>query len=131
MREPVPDFTVRLDGAPVAGSTTIAAAGGYVLVIASALPAQALTLTSCYLGRPGGAIATSHMRLGPRGERFTQHVVPAGQQHATAAGACLLDHAAALQDALADMTPATVTVDVGLDALERAADAWGPPTPPG
>jgi hypothetical protein len=131
IRATIPDFTVLLDGRPIAGSTTIAAVGAYALVIATALPPRALTLTSTYLGRPDGAIATSHLQLGPSGEDLAQHVVPAGQLHATVAGACLLDHAATLRDALATATSATVTIDVGLDALERAADAWGPPAPPG
>jgi hypothetical protein len=43
------------------------------------------------------------------------------------ARACLLDHAAELQHALADFTGADVRVDVSPRALERAAEAWDPP----
>jgi hypothetical protein len=89
-------------------------------------------LTSCYLGQPGGALATSHLHLGPdRHEQLAQHVVPPGRLHATIARACLLDHAAELQTALAELADARVAVDVALTALARAADAWGPPTPDG
>lgn len=41
----------------------------------------------------------------------------------------LRGRAVALRELLADRTDAHVTVDVDPDALERAADAWGPPPP--
>jgi hypothetical protein len=43
------------------------------------------------------------------------------------ARACLLDHAAELQQALGELTGEQVLVDVPAGALERAARAWRPP----
>jgi len=56
---------------------------------------------------------------------------PPERLHATAAGACLLDHAAELQQALAERTGETVSVDLGRAALERATEALGPAAPGG
>src|SRR3954469_5075045 len=94
MREPLAGVTVRLDGTPTPTTTTIAAVGGSVLVLATAAPALPLTLTSCYLARPDGALAVSHLRLSASEETFSQYILPAAQLHATLAGACLLEHAA-------------------------------------
>jgi hypothetical protein len=52
------------------------------------------------------------------------------EYHATLAGACILEHAAALRELLAERSDALVTVDLDPDLLERAADACGPPPPP-
>ena len=131
MRGPLAGVTVLLDGTPAPGSTTLTGVGAYVLVIATALPEQATTLTSCYLGRPDGALAVSHLRVGPDDDQLDQHVLAPSQLHATAAGACLLDHAATLRDTLDHAGHATVTVDVTDDALDAAIDAWGPQAPPG
>ena len=130
MREPLAGVTVRLDGTPAPGSTTITPAGGAVLVLATALPTQAFTLTSTYLLRSDGAIAVSHLKVTAHEETFTQTVIGPGQLHATLAGACLLDHAAALRDLIAQTTSATVAVDVDPQALQRVTDTWGPPSPP-
>jgi hypothetical protein len=131
MREPLAGVTVRLDGELTPSTTTIAAVGGSVLVLATAAPALPLTLTSCYLARSDGALAVSHLRLTAGEETFSQYTIPPAQLHATLAGACLLEHAAALRDAAHEATAATITVDVDLDTLEHVADAWGPPPPPG
>jgi len=131
MREPLAGVTVRIDDTPAAASTTIAAVGSNVLVLATVVPARALTLTSCYLARSDAALAVSQLAVDALEERLTQHVIAPTAHHATLAGACLLDHAAALRDLLAERTDALVTVDVDPDVLERAADAWGPPPPPG
>ena len=131
MREPLAGVTMRLDGTATPSSTTIAAVGGSVLVLATAAPRLPLTLTSCYLARSDGALAVSHLRLVTDEETFSQYVIPPAELHATLAGACLLEHAAALRDAAGEITAATITVDVDLDTLERAAEAWGPPPPPG
>jgi hypothetical protein len=48
---------------------------------------------------------------------------PPERLHATAGGACLLDPAAELQQALAERTGETVSVDLGRAALERATEA--------
>jgi hypothetical protein len=132
MRQPLAGVAVRLDGTVTPSSTTIATVGGCVLVLATAAPRLLLTLTSCYLARSDGALAVSHLRLAIGGETFSQYVVaPAEEVHATLAGACLLDHAAALRDAAGQLIAARITVDVEPDTLDRVAQAWGPPPPPG
>ena len=81
-----------------------------------------------YLGQLDGAIAASHLRLGPdRYERLSAHVLPHAPHVAEHARACLLDHAAELQQAIADLTDQHVLVDVAASTLERAGQAWGPP----
>jgi hypothetical protein len=119
--------TIRVDGT----ATTIAAVGGRVLVLATAASELPLTLTPCYLARSDGALAISHLRLTTGHETFSQGVVAPAEPHATIAGACLLDHAAALRDTADQLTEATITVDVDPATLDRAAHAWGPPLPPG
>src|SRR3954469_8416010 len=131
MRTQLTGISVRVEDSPIAASTTIAAVGANVLVLTSAVPARATTLTSCYLARSDAALAVSQLASDALEERFTQHEIAPAQHHATLAGACLLEHAAALRELLADRTDAHVTVDVDPDTLERAADAWGPPPPPG
>ena len=127
MREPLAGVTVRLDGTPTPSTTTIAAVGGSVLVLATAAPALPLALTSCYLARSDAALAVSHLRLTADEETFSQYVIAPATLHATLAGACLLEHAATLRDAAA----AAITVDVDPDTLDRVAETWGPPPPPG
>jgi hypothetical protein len=131
MREPLAGVTVRLDGEPTPSSTQIAVVGGSVLVLATAAPELPLALTSCYLARSDGALAVSHLRLAAAEETFSQYVIPPAELHATLAGACLLEHAAALRDAAPDAAAAAITVDVDVDTLEHVAEAWGPPPPPG
>jgi hypothetical protein len=132
MRVLVDEVTVGVDGRNESSSTTLASAGGYVLVVATTVPERAIGLTSCYLGQLGGAIAASHLHLAPgKHERFAQRLLAPEQPRASVAGACLLDHAAELQSALTEHTGSRVTVDVGLAALTRAAEAWGPPGPDG
>jgi hypothetical protein len=126
------EVTVAVDGQTESSSTTLATAGGYVLVVATTLPEHAIGLTSCYLGQLGGAIAASHLHLGPdQHEHFAQRLLAPEQARASVAGGCLLDHAAELQIALAERTGSSVAVDVGLAALARAAEAWGPAEPNG
>ncbi len=84
-------------------------------------------MTSCYLGQPDGAIAASHLRLGPRRyEHLHAHVLPQPLHVAEHARACLLDHAAELQHTIAELTGAHVLVDIPAAALARASQAWGP-----
>jgi hypothetical protein len=131
MRELLAGVNVRIDDVSVGASTTIAAVGGNVLVLVTALPARALTLTSCFLARSDAALAVSRLASDAHEERLTQRVLAATEHHATLAGACLLDHAAALRELLAVRAGAPVSVDVDPNALDCAADAWGPPAPPG
>jgi hypothetical protein len=123
-------FHVTIDGAPARSSTTIDSVGGDVVVVATTLPSQVFSLTSCYLSEFGGEIAASHLRSGPnRSQQLSAQVLPPAPHVGQHARACLLDHAAELQQALADLTGAQVLVDVPTGALERALEAWGPPAP--
>lgn len=126
------EMTVAIDGHTEPSSTTLATAGGYVFVVATTLPEHAIGLTSSYLSQLGGSIAASHLHFGPaQQERIAQRILAPQQSRASVAGACLLDHAAELQLALAERTRSSVAVDVGVAALARAAEAWGPPGPDG
>src|SRR3954454_22905716 len=125
MREPLAGVSVRLDGALTPTSTTIAAIGGSVLVLATAAPELPLALTSCYLARSDGALAVTHLRLSAGEETFSQYTLSPAQLHATLAGVCLLEHPATLGDAAEAMTAAAITIDVDLDTLERVVEAWG------
>ena len=131
MREPLAGVTVQLNNAVTGASTTIATVGGNVLVLATAVPTRALTLTSSYLARSDAALAVSRLAVDAHQERLTQHVTAPTDHHATLAGACLLDHAAALRELLSQRTGSLVTLDVDPYALERAAEAWGPRPPAG
>jgi hypothetical protein len=120
-------FLVQIDGHAAYSSTTIASVGAYVVVVATTLPEQVLGLTSCYLGQPHGALAASHLRLGPqRYEHLHAHVLPQPLHVAEHARACLLDHATELQHTIAELTGAHVLVDIPPDALKRASQAWEP-----
>src|SRR5215213_5804785 len=98
MRQPLPGVSLRLNGTLTPTTTTIAAIGGSVLVLATAAPALPLALTSCYLARSDGALAVTHLRLSASQETFNQYTLPPAQPHATLAGACLLEHAATLRE---------------------------------
>ena len=101
---------LELDGVQVRGdvwmercATTIQAAGAYVLVVETVLPAHAAGLSSCYLSSLSGETAVSHLRRAPDATAtFTQRVLAEGMAGATHARACLLDHAAELQAFLHD-----------------------------
>jgi hypothetical protein len=128
VRRVLDDFTVAIATTIERSSTTIATAGGYVVVIATTLPDRVYGLTSCYLGALDGDTAVSHLHLGPeRQDRLAQRVLPGEQLGLTHARACLLDHAGELQAALSDLTQQPVSVDVRPRALEQAAGAWAEP----
>src|SRR4051812_43797835 len=102
MRAPLTGLTVRIGDTPVAASTTIGAVGANVLALATAVPGRATTLTSCYLARSDAALAVSRLAADALGEHLTQHITTPTDYHATLAGACLLDHAAALRELLGE-----------------------------
>jgi hypothetical protein len=91
MRQPLTGITVRVDGTPVAASTTIAALGANVLVFSSAVPERASALTSCYLARSDAALAVSELASDAHEQRFSQHEIAPTNHRATLAAACLLD----------------------------------------
>jgi hypothetical protein len=124
------DFTIALAGRPQRSSSSMETAGGHVLVIGTTLPEQALALTSCYLSAGDGDVSVIHLRLDPAGgEQHTYTRLPGQHLGSTHTSRCLLDHAAQLNEALASLIGEPVAIDVGLDALEHAADVWGPPQP--
>jgi hypothetical protein len=128
VRRVLDDFTVAIATTIERSSTTIATAGGYVVVIAMTLPDRVHGLTSCYLGALDGDTAVSHLHLGPeRQDRLAQRVLPGDQLGLTHARACLLDHAGELQAAVSDLTQQHVSVDVSPRALEQAVGAWAEP----
>jgi hypothetical protein len=129
MRDPLPGISLQINKIPIEASTTIAAAGANVLVLTSALPARALTLTSTYLADSNGAVAVTRLAADAHAERFIGRRIAASRHHVTLAGACLLDHAAALRELLAERTDSLVTVDVDPAALAHAASVWGPSPP--
>jgi len=128
----LPSITLVIDGDPEHSSTTIGTVGGYAVVVATALPDRGVTLTSCYLAEAIGDIAASHMCSAPaHSTRIEQRVIGRDQPGETHARVCVLDHVAELQTMLAELVDAAVTIDVGPDALQRAADAWTPHEPTG
>ena len=88
---------------------------------------RATALTSCYLARSDAALAVAELATDAHEERLTQREIAPTNHRATLAGACLLEHAAALRELVAHRTDALVTVDVDPASLERAADAWNLP----
>jgi len=124
VRHALPDITITIAGDEQRSSSTIATVGGYVVVVATALPAAAITLTSCYLGQISGDTAATHLLLTPGGGAEFEHRILTGQLGEEHARACLLDHAAELQAALTPAEGIQVEIDVGPIALTRAAAAW-------
>lgn len=116
---------VAINGAAQVSETTIGAIGGHAVVLTTALPDRGVTLTSSYLAAMRGDIAASHLCSTPGAPpQIEQHVLPGQQPGQTHAQACLLDHVAELQARLAELTGATVTVDVAQSTLEHADSAW-------
>jgi hypothetical protein len=103
----------------------------YVVAVATTLPDQVLGLTSCYLSAFGGEIAASHLRLGPdRYQRLSaQALLPA--PHATQhARACLLDHAAELQQTIVELTDDSKSSSTSPPARSNAPARPGDPPHP-
>lgn len=126
MREPLEGVTVDINRVPISASTTIGTIGAHVLVLTTAIPGRGTTLTSSYLARSDAGMAVSRLIADAGGERLRQHTLCATDHHATLAGACLLDHAAALRELLAERANALVTVDVDLRTLTSVARSWVP-----
>jgi hypothetical protein len=114
-------FHVEIGGGAVRSSTTMGGVGAWVVAVATTLPDQVLGLTSCYLGQLYGAIAASHLRLGPDLRRLSAQVLPRPRTlESTHAHAC--STAAELQQAIADLTGKQVA-----GALARGVEAWARP----
>lgn len=119
-------ITVAIDGVAERSSTTIGAVGGYAVVVATALPDRAITLTSSYLSAMVGDIGASHLCSTPgQPPQIEQRVLAGDRLGRTHAQACLLDHVAELQMRLAALTDDTrVTIDLNESALQAADRAW-------
>jgi hypothetical protein len=125
---------LELDGLEVWGdewrercSTTIQAAGGYVIVVETVVPSRTVGLSSCYLADLKGTTAVSHLHRAPGSPPvFSQRVV-SGMAGATLARGCLLDHAAELQAFLDPDSEEALHVEISDAALTRAATVWRQP----
>lgn len=121
MRSALPDLALQVDGQRERSASTIATVGGYVVVVATVLPARAVTLTSAYLGHPGADTAVGHLLLLPgRSPRLEQRLQRGAQPGATHPRACLLDHVAELRASLEAFLHASIVIDVGPVALARS-----------
>jgi hypothetical protein len=108
-------------------STTIQAAGAYVIVVETVLPSRSAALSSCYLADLSGETAVSHLRRALASPPvFSQRLlaVMAGETHARA---CLLDHAAELRAMLDPDGEEAISVEISDAALARAAAVWRQP----
>jgi len=122
---------VRADEWSESCSTAIENASGYVVVVISVLRSQAVKLVSSYLANLSGTTAVSHLQTRPgQAPGFSQRIldVMAGQTHARA---CLLDHAAELQEILNQLLDdEDVAVEISDRALEQATRVWSHRTQP-
>ena len=104
--------------------TMAVAVGGYVVVLDTVVPSQAVTLTSCYLSSLSqAATAVSHLQLAPGlPDSISQQTLEplVSQTHARA---CLLEHAAQLRSLLAELGDDEVAVELD-DRLLDAAAVW-------
>ena len=104
--------------------TTIQVVGGYVVVVESLVPEMKVLLVSSYLAEFNGRTAVSDLTMiGSGPAEFSQRMIErmAGETHARA---CLLDHAAGLQSALASTCSGRVSVTITDAALAGAAAVW-------
>jgi hypothetical protein len=125
---------LELDGVEALGdewrercSTTIQAAGAYVIVVETVLLSRNVALSSCYLAGLSGSTAVSHLLKAPgMASAFSQRLlaVMPGETHARA---CLLDHAAELRAMLDPDGEEAISVEVSDAALARAAAVWREP----
>jgi hypothetical protein len=106
-------------------SSTAAAVGGYVVVIASVVPSLALTLTSSYVCSLGGAqAAVTHLYMAPgQPDQISQRALAplVGQ---TLGRAYLLDHAAELQTRLGELRDESLAVELDDELMEVAGAVW-------
>jgi hypothetical protein len=124
MRSELMGVSVRLGDDQELCESSIAAAGGYVVVVESVLAVREVLLVSSYLAELSGRTAVSHLALiSTAPAEFSQRMVERmpGETHARA---CLLDHAAALQRALSVVQKRAVSVEISDEALATAASVW-------
>ena len=95
-----------------------------MLALGTALTQRGIALNSSYLADLSpAAVAVSHLLTGPgRAPRFWQQL--AELTGTSLERACLLDHAAALQEHLAELWGEQVGVRITDTALAHAAGVW-------
>jgi hypothetical protein len=125
MREQLHGLVVRFEDRAEQCEGTLAAVGGYVVVIATVVPGLAVTLTSSYVCSLGGAqAAVTHLYMAPREpNQISQRPLDplVGQRLGRS---YLLDHAAELQTRLAELVDEPLTVDVDDRLLDAAGGVW-------
>jgi hypothetical protein len=123
MATTLPALTITVDGRPSPAQTSGAGVAD-AAVLTTAVPHIALTLTSVYLA---GALAAHLIRAPGRPPRLDVDDVDPDELPVThARERCLLNHAAALQRAAAQLTAREVTIDVPDSALTVAAQLFDP-----
>ena len=123
MRTVLDPITVTIDGTPTPSETTLAQAGAYVVVLATALPEIPLTVTSTFIGAQDVDTTIVDLTLGLRPHAHTETRTVA-RDHVPVTHAhdrCLLEHAATVRTAVAHTTQAHVSIDVPDTALQSAA----------
>ena len=104
-------------------STTIQAAGAYVIVVETVVPSRAAGLSSCYLADLSRRTAVSHLRRAPGSPPVFSQRVLSGMAGATHARACLLEHAAELQAFLDPDDDEALHVELSEQRARAAAEA--------
>ena len=123
MATTLPALTITVDGQPSPAQTSAAGVAD-AAVLTTAVPHIALTLTSVYLA---GALAAHLIRAPGRPPRLDVDDVDPDELPVThARQRCLLNHAAALQRAAAQLTAREVTIDVPDSAVTAAAQLFDP-----
>jgi hypothetical protein len=123
MATTLPALTITVDGQPSPAQTSGAGVAD-AAVLTTAVPHIALTLTSVYLA---GALAAHLIRAPGRPPRLDVDDVDPDELPVThARQRCLLNHAATLQRAAAQLTAREVTIDVPDSALAVAGQLFDP-----
>lgn len=123
MRTAVGPVTVHAAGEVVHSETTVGAIGPNVVVVATALPDLAVTMTTAYTGAEDVETIAVDLLLGPRREAahgsrvLSRDSVPVTHAHEQ----CLLDHVRQLMIALRARDGRRYAVDVSDDAVELAS----------
>ena len=127
MARTLPALAVTLGGRPTDTQTTGAGTANAV-VLTTAVPQLALTLTSVYLGAGAGQALAAHLTQAPQRdpELAVQRVDAIELPVSHARRRCLLDHATALQHAAGALADATVAIDVPDVALAAADELFEP-----
>jgi hypothetical protein len=117
---------VRVDGAVETCETEVVPAGAYVIALTTSLRSRSALLASSFLTDLGGHTAATHLWSFGQPRRFEHDLLQLAGSHL--ARACLLEHAAVLQQLLAsELIDSDIRVDVGDQALAKAEAIWQTP----